>query len=198
MRGSIARKSLRSVSCASSAIWPAISTPVGPAPTTTNVSQRGRRAGSASASAASKRAGCGRGCGARLERLELRRVLAPVVVAEARVAGAARDDERVVRERAAASPFGSCPAGPGAPRGRSRRPRRAGRATLRAASGPPAADRDLGRRQRAGRHLIRERLEEVEVPPVDERDLDRRPGTGRQQPAESASDDDHPMSRSVH
>ena len=38
-RGSIARKSRRSVSRASSAIWPAISTPVGPAPTTTNVSQ---------------------------------------------------------------------------------------------------------------------------------------------------------------
>ena len=39
VRGSIARKSRRSVSRASSAIWPAISTPVGPAPTTTNVSQ---------------------------------------------------------------------------------------------------------------------------------------------------------------
>ena len=38
-RGSMLRKSSRSVSRASSAIWPAISTPVGPAPTTTNVSQ---------------------------------------------------------------------------------------------------------------------------------------------------------------
>ena len=37
---SIARKSRLSVRCASSAIWPAISTPVGPAPTTTKVSRR--------------------------------------------------------------------------------------------------------------------------------------------------------------
>ena len=34
------RKSLRSVRRDSSAIWPAISTPVGPAPTTTNVMSR--------------------------------------------------------------------------------------------------------------------------------------------------------------
>ena len=54
VRVSTLRKSLRSVSFASSAIWPAISTPVGPAPTTTNVSQLRRRSGSGSASAASK------------------------------------------------------------------------------------------------------------------------------------------------
>ena len=47
------RKSRRSVSRASSAICPAISTPVGPAPTTTKVSQLRRRAGSGSISAAS-------------------------------------------------------------------------------------------------------------------------------------------------
>jgi hypothetical protein len=52
-RGSIARKSRRSVSRASSAICPAISTPVGPAPTTTNVSQAARRSRSGSSSAAS-------------------------------------------------------------------------------------------------------------------------------------------------
>ena len=46
-------KSRLSVSRASSAIWPAISTPVGPAPTTTKVSQAARRCGSASISAAS-------------------------------------------------------------------------------------------------------------------------------------------------
>ena len=47
------RKSRRSASWASSAICPAISTPVGPAPTTTNVSQLWRRSGSVSTSAAS-------------------------------------------------------------------------------------------------------------------------------------------------
>ena len=55
-RVSIVRKSLRSVSRASSPIWPAISTPVGPPPTTTNVSQASRRSGSGSSSAASKAA----------------------------------------------------------------------------------------------------------------------------------------------
>ena len=54
--GSAERKSPRSVSRASSAIWPAISTPVGPAPTTTNVSHSPRRSGSRSSSAASKAA----------------------------------------------------------------------------------------------------------------------------------------------
>ena len=44
------------MSRASSAIWPAISTPVGPAPTITNVSQAARRSGSCSISAASKAA----------------------------------------------------------------------------------------------------------------------------------------------
>ena len=45
VRGSIARKSRRRVSRASSPIWPAISTPVGPAPTTTNVSHAARTLG---------------------------------------------------------------------------------------------------------------------------------------------------------
>ena len=53
VRGSIARKSCRRVSRASSPIWPAISTPVGPAPTTTKVSHAARSAGSGSPSAAS-------------------------------------------------------------------------------------------------------------------------------------------------
>ncbi len=56
LRESTARKSRRRVSRASSAIWPAISTPVGPAPTTTNVSHSSRRSGSRSSSAASNAA----------------------------------------------------------------------------------------------------------------------------------------------
>ncbi len=53
MPGSIERKSRRRVSRAISPIWPASSTPVGPAPTTTNVSHAARPSGSSSASAAS-------------------------------------------------------------------------------------------------------------------------------------------------
>jgi hypothetical protein len=45
-RVSMVRKSRRSVSCAISAICPASSTPVGPPPTTTNVSHAARRSGS--------------------------------------------------------------------------------------------------------------------------------------------------------
>src|SRR5262249_42847777 len=52
--GSAERKSRRRLSRASSAIWPAISTPVGPAPTTTNESQDERSSGSGAISAASK------------------------------------------------------------------------------------------------------------------------------------------------
>ena len=52
-RGSIARNSRLSVRRAISAICPAISTPVGPAPTTTNVNHRSRRATTCSVSAAS-------------------------------------------------------------------------------------------------------------------------------------------------
>ena len=53
-RGSMRRKSLRRVRWASSAIWPAISTPVGPAPTTTKVRARSRSAGVRASSASSK------------------------------------------------------------------------------------------------------------------------------------------------
>ena len=56
--GSMWRKSWRTVSRAISAIWPASSTPVGPAPTTTNVSQARCSSGSGSASAASNCRAC--------------------------------------------------------------------------------------------------------------------------------------------
>ena len=95
LRGSMSRKSRRSVSRASSAIWPAISTPVGPAPTTTNVSQASRSAacgvdlggleGGEEAAADGERA---------LERLHLGAVRPPVVVAEVGV-GASRPRRQV-------------------------------------------------------------------------------------------------------
>ena len=50
----IRRKSWRSVRCASSTIWPAISTPVGPAPTTTKVSSRSISSSLSEISASSK------------------------------------------------------------------------------------------------------------------------------------------------
>lgn len=52
--GSIWRNSVRSVLVASSRIWPASSTPVGPAPTRANVSQRARSPASLAESAISK------------------------------------------------------------------------------------------------------------------------------------------------
>ena len=100
-RVSAARKSRRSVSRAISAIWPASSTPVGPAPTTTNVSQAARRLGvvldlgrlerSEDPAPHVERA---------LERLDVRRDGSPFVVAEVGVAGPGGDDQRVVRELA--------------------------------------------------------------------------------------------------
>ena len=53
LRVDVAELARRRCRCASSAIWPAISTPVGPAPTTTNVSHRSTAAGSVSSSASS-------------------------------------------------------------------------------------------------------------------------------------------------
>jgi hypothetical protein len=53
-RGSIERKSAASARLASSAIAPAISTPVGPPPTMTKLSSRARSAASGSVSAFSK------------------------------------------------------------------------------------------------------------------------------------------------
>ncbi len=101
MRGSIWRKSRRSVSRASSAIWPAISTPVGPGAHDHEGEQGGaqlgvgldlgRLEGAEEAAAHAERA---------LERLYLGGVLAPVVVAEVRVARAAGHDQRVVGDRA--------------------------------------------------------------------------------------------------
>ena len=195
MRGSIERKSCRSVSRASSPIWPAISTPVGPAPTTTNVSHAARRVGvrlrlgrlerAEDAAAHDERA---------LERLHLGGVLAPLVVAEVRVARAAGDDQRVVRERRrrrhVRRPIAACSS-------RASRSKSATSASSDADVAVALEDRaqrigDLAGRQRAGRHLVGERLEEVEVAPVDERDLDRRmPKPERRlEAAEAAADDD--------
>ena len=99
-RGSIERKSLTRTWREISAIAPASSTPVGPPPTTTNVSRSllaGRVGlalrlleGEQDAAADLDRV---------LERLQPGRVLLPVVVAEVRVSGAGGEDQEVVGER---------------------------------------------------------------------------------------------------
>ena len=142
------RKSPRT-SRAISAIWPAISTPVGPAPTTTKVKQLGlalgvglelgRLEGLEDLAADGQRA---------LERLQLGRVLLPFVVAEVGVLRAAGDDQRVVLERLGrGAQRDVAQARRGAPRGRRRPPRRGRRARC-AAGGRCAA---AGSRSRPAR-----------------------------------------------
>ena len=111
-----------------------------------------------------------------LERLDLGRVLPPLVVPEVRILRAARDDQRVVWDWA-------------------RRRQTIDRAQLHlvpievevgdrcqhdadvAVSLEDRAKRkgDLAGRQSAGRHLVGQRLEQMEVATVDERHLERRP-----------------------
>ena len=97
--GSIERKSRRRVSRAISPIWPASSTPVGPAPTTTNVSHAARRSGSVVGLG-----GLERGEDAApdldrvLEALEAGRERLPLVVAEVGVPGSGGGDQDVVRD----------------------------------------------------------------------------------------------------
>ncbi len=125
------------------------------------------------------------------ERLQLGCVLRPVVVPEVRVARAPGDDERVVVE-------GLRPAV------RQVRHRHAARIEVEAVDFaqddtrvalPPQdlAERHcyLGRRERSGGNLVRERLEEIEVLPVDERHLDvgSSEAANREQPSEATTDD---------
>ena len=138
LRVSTSRYSRGSTSRASSAICPAISTPVGPAPTTTNVSHASRAAvvgldlrrleREQDPVAQVERA---------VERLQLRRVLGPVVVAEVRVARAAGDGEHVVRRASALAAVRQVVDGDAsAPRDRTRSPRRGRRARSAAGAAP--------------------------------------------------------------
>src|SRR5262249_42028779 len=58
---------------------------------------------------------------------------------------------------------------------------------------------NVGRRQRPGGHLVQEWLKQMKVPPIDERDLHRRATQSANdvQSAESASDDNNTMHRSL-
>ena len=190
------------MSRAISAICPAISTPVGPAPTTTNVSQRGaalgvgldlgRLEGLQDATAHVERA---------LQRLQLGRVLLPFVVAEVGVLRAAGDDQRVVGERVGRGARGDDRAArPGAP-SRSKPTTSASRTRTLRRRRKMRAQRvaDLRRREGARRHLVGQRLEEVEVAPIDQRDVDRAARELQRglQAAEAAADDDDAMRRAL-
>ena len=158
--GSMRRKSRRSVRCASSAIWPAISTPVGPAPTTTNVISRSisGRVGASSASSKAPKMRPAQLEGV-VDALHARGVLGELVVAEVGLAGAGRDDQPVVRVTVS-RPSTSRGDGPG------------GEVDVGdlAEHDPgvllPAQDLagrrgDLALGEDAGRHLVEQRLEQV-------------------------------------
>ena len=99
--GLMLRKSCRSVSLAISPSAPASSTPVGPAPTITNVSQARRSAASVSRSALFKRQqNAAADLGGVFDGLEPRRHRLPIVVAEVMMMRAGGQNQRVV----AASP----------------------------------------------------------------------------------------------
>ena len=155
-----------------------------------------RRSGSCSSSAASKAVEDPAADVERaLERLELGRVLPPLVVAEVGVAATPAATISVSYSsarapcRSAPSPQRDAPRGEVEARhlGEQRRARCARRLKMRAQR--VAISR---RRERARRHLVGERLEEVEVAPVDQRDLDRRARAARDglKAAEAAADDD--------
>ena len=195
-RVSIERKSRRSVSCASSAIWPAISTPVGPPPTTTNVSHACRRSSSGSTSAASNaRQDPSPDVERAFERFQLGRELLPVVVAEVRIARSSRDDERVIRDRLPLIAVRQLVEDHLATlQVEARHLREQDTHVLLTPEDAAQRRTDLGGRERAGRNLVGEWLEEVEVAAVDERHLDRGPAqlAHRLQPREAASHDDDP------
>ena len=156
---------------ASSAIWPAISTPVGPAPTTVNVSSFSRRSGSLDRSACFERAEDATAQLQRVvDRLHAGRELGEVVVAEVRLAGAGGDDQAVVRRFV----------------GVAEQLRDDGLArqvdvrdvaeqhldVVLLAQDQPGGRSDLALGDDAGRHLVQQRLEQVVGGPGDQLDVD--------------------------
>ena len=202
VRVSAERKSRRSASCASSAIWPGH--------LDAGRARRRRRRRSASAGDAQGRVralrprtprGCGCGSRARpTSDFSSGACVLPLVVAEVGVPRAAGDDRACRSASAPArSPFGRCS------RTTSRRSRSKPVTSASSDARVPLAlqhraqrRRDLGRRRRAGRDLVDERLEEHVVLPVDQGHLDRcaAQSAHRLQAREAAADDDHPMRRS--
>ena len=146
---------------------PAISTPVGPAPTMTKVSSAARRSGSVSRSARSKATRMRRRKrGGVFQRLQARRERLPLVMAEIGVTRAGGENQRVVGHGVAVIEQHALGRGVDAADGGKQRRH------LRAVA-QEIADRpgDLGGRQRGGRDLVEQRLEQMMVAAVDQRDL---------------------------
>ena len=190
--GSMRRNSRARVWRAISAKAPAISTPVGPPPTTTKVRQARRAWASGSRSAALEgEKDAVADVEGILEGLEAGRERRPLVVAEVGVGGPRGEHEEVVAElavgqHAAAGPRGRPPPPRPAGRGRSpgaRRMRRMGEAI------------SAGRQAR-GRDLVEQRLEEVMIAAVQE---NHRHGLPAQAPrgaeAREATPHDHHLRR---
>ena len=166
------RKSGGSVSCASSAMVPASSTPVGPAPTMTKVSSAARRCGIGLALGALERhQNAPPQRGGVLQRLQAGRERLPFVMAEIGVARAGGENQRVVGQGVAVIEQHALVRGIDAAHG-GEQGRDLGAVAQQIADRPG----DLGGRQRRGRDLIEQRLEQMMVAPVDQRDRDRRAG----------------------
>ena len=197
---SISRKSSLSTRLESSAICPAISTPVGPPPTTTKVSQPFRLSGS--------RLELGHLEGPEdpspqlervVDRLHPGRPARELVVAEVGLAGARRHDQAVVGK------LEEDPVGPHHGHGPPLQvePAHLGELDLDvpvAVKHPAQRWGDLALGEDPGRHLVEQGLEEVMVDAVHQGDLDRRPaqGASREQAAETSSHDHDAMGIGAH
>ena len=181
------RKSWRSDCRAISASAPASSTPVGPAPTMTNVSRR--------RCASRVRFTLGRFERQQhppphleriVQRLQPGRARRPFGMAEVRVRRAGRQHEIVVRDRLGAVDHHAAPGGIDLAHVRQQH-----LDVLLVAQDPANRRRDVARRQRRRRHLIQQRLEEMVVVAIEQRDADvrARERARRVEPAESAADD---------
>ncbi len=120
-----------------------------------------------------------------LEGLEPRRQQLPVVVAEVRVAGARRQDERVVVD------FVAIEDEPARGQIHTLHVRQEDRDVGRTAHDGAKRDRDVRRIERGGGHLIQQRLEQMMVAPVQQRDPHGAIGQRSSgiQPAEAPADD---------
>ena len=176
---------------ASSRIWPASSTPVGPAPTRAKVSQRRRSCVVGSGLGHLERAEQPTTDRERVgDRLHPGCPLRVLVVAEVGLPDAGRDDEVVVRQHdpVAARPGGDHPAALDV------HVLDLGEHAAHVAvplEDVPQRCRDLTLGEDARRALVEQRLEQVVPGAVDEGDVDRRlpQRPGREQPGETAADD---------
>ena len=129
-----------------------------------------------------------------VDRLHAGCVAGELVMTEVRLGGSGRDDQAVVLvgpDRVVGPPGRHGPSSQVEPGDRGHLHRH----VVVAAQDVPNRWGDLPSREDAGRELVEQRLEEVVVPCVDERHVDGCPPEELrgEQPAEPASDDDHPV-----